>query len=103
MQPIPARARDLGAEARRGAEVAALQAIAVGADLGGTEVLHGIDLALGAGRWSAIVGPNGAGKSTLLRVLAGLLAHRGEVRLLGEPLRRLPARVRWRWPPTTSS
>jgi iron complex transport system ATP-binding protein len=40
-----------------------------------TVVLHGIDLALPAGRWTSIVGPNGAGKSTLLKVLAGLLAH----------------------------
>ena len=72
----------------------ALEAKGVRATLGQTEVLHGIDLCLPAGRWSAIVGPNGAGKSTLLRVLGGLLAHGGEVRLLGEPLSRLPARTR---------
>lgn len=53
--------------------------------LGGREVLHGIDLALPAGRWTALVGPNGAGKTTLLRTLAQLLPARGEVRLLGRP------------------
>ncbi|MFN3888125.1 MAG: ATP-binding cassette domain-containing protein, partial [Aquabacterium sp.] len=34
--------------------------------------LRQVDVALAAGRWTAIVGPNGAGKSTLLRALAGL-------------------------------
>lgn len=72
----------------------ALQAVAMQASLGGARVLHGIDLSLPAGRWTSIVGPNGAGKSTLLRVLAGLLAHTGEVRLFGEPLHRVPGRLR---------
>lgn len=36
---------------------------------GGTEVLHGIDLALTPGRRYVILGPSGAGKSTLLRLL----------------------------------
>jgi len=60
------------------------------------QVLHGIDLALAAGRWTSIVGPNGAGKSTLLRVLAGLLPHQGELLLQGRPLQGLPARQRAR-------
>ena len=45
-----------------GTENTALQATGVSASLGGTPVLHGIDLALAAGRWTSIVGPNGAGK-----------------------------------------
>jgi len=72
----------------------ALQARAVQAELGGTEVLHGIDLALAAGCWTSIVGPNGAGKSTLLKVLAGLLPHRGEVRLFDQPLGQWSGRAR---------
>jgi iron complex transport system ATP-binding protein len=56
--------------------------------------LHGIDLALPAGRWTSVVGPNGAGKSTLLKVLAGLLPHGGEVQLLGQPLASLTGRQR---------
>jgi iron complex transport system ATP-binding protein len=64
--------------------------------LGGTPVLHGIDLALGRG-WTAIVGPNGAGKSTLLRALAGLVpARAGEVCIDGHPLAELPPRARAR-------
>lgn len=52
----------------------------------GSEILHGIDLAVPAGAWTAIVGPNGAGKSTLLRVLAGLQKPEGEVQLQGRAL-----------------
>ena len=74
----------------------ALQARGIRATLGAVEVLHGLDLALPAGRWTCIVGPNGAGKSTLLKVLAGLLPHTGEVRLLGTPLAALGGRQRAR-------
>ena len=59
-------------------------------------MLHGISLALPRARWTSIVGPNGAGKSTLLKVLAGLLPHRGEVRLLGLPMAAMRGRERAR-------
>ena len=72
----------------------ALEARDIRASLANKPVLHGIDLALPAGRWTSVVGPNGAGKSTLLKVLAGLLPHSGEVRLLGQPLADLPGRSR---------
>ena len=75
---------------------AALEARGVSARLGLAEVLRGIDLSLASGRWTSIVGPNGAGKSTLLKVLAGLLAHGGEVRLHGQALSTLPGRARAR-------
>lgn len=64
----------------------ALQTQALTARLGDAEVLHGMELAFGTGRWTSIVGPNGAGKSTLLKVLAGLLPHGGQVSLSGRPL-----------------
>ena len=74
----------------------ALYAHSISASLGNVEVLHGISLALPRARWTSIVGPNGAGKSTLLKVLAGLLAHGGEVALLGQPLTALRGRERAR-------
>jgi iron complex transport system ATP-binding protein len=75
---------------------AALRCEQVSAHFGAHEVLHGITLALPAGRWTSIVGPNGAGKSTLLKVLAGLLPHGGEVRLLERSLEAWRAKERAR-------
>ncbi len=42
------------------------------ASYGAIEVLHGIDLDVGAGSVVAILGPNGAGKTTLLNTIAAL-------------------------------
>lgn len=39
--------------------------------VGGTEILKGINLSIGAGEVHAIMGPNGSGKSTLSYVLSG--------------------------------
>ena len=43
-------------------------------ELGGTPVLHDLDLDLGPAGCTMIMGPNGAGKSLLLKVLHGLMA-----------------------------
>lgn len=48
------------------------------------EVLKGIDLSIGKGKFVAIVGPSGAGKSTLLHILGGLdYPTQGEVKFEG--------------------
>ena len=50
-------------------------------------VLRGIDLAVKAGRVTAMLGPNGAGKSTLIRVLLGLARpDEGTVTVAGIPV-----------------
>ena len=76
------------------AHATAIGATSIRASLGQVEILHDISIGFPAGCWSSIVGPNGAGKSTLLKVLAGLLPHSGEVRLLGAPLQRVAGRSR---------
>jgi iron complex transport system ATP-binding protein len=74
----------------------AIHARSIRSSLGNVEILHDIHVAIGAARWTSIVGPNGAGKSTLLKVLAGLLAHSGEITLLGQPLHSFSLRQRAR-------
>lgn len=74
--------------------ITALRAQGLHVSLGGQEVLHGIDVALGAGRWTSIVGPNGAGKSTLLKALAGLLPVTGSIFLFDQALAAMDRRQR---------
>jgi Fe-S cluster assembly ATP-binding protein len=48
-----------------------LQIEGLTADVGGQQILKGIDLTVSSGEVHAVMGPNGAGKSTLSGVLAG--------------------------------
>src|SRR5262245_32845172 len=60
---------------------------AVHVEIGGRQVLGGVDLTVGAGETLVLVGPSGCGKSTVLRVALGLvIPSSGEVLLEGQPL-----------------
>jgi lipoprotein-releasing system ATP-binding protein len=51
------------------------------------QVLKGVELKIGEGKFIAVVGPSGAGKSTLLHILGGLDApEKGEVTFQGQNL-----------------
>lgn len=69
----------------------------LGVTLGGTAVLHDVELTVGAGDWFTIIGPNGAGKSTLLAAVAGVLpTSAGRVEVHGIAVDGLGTRARAR-------
>ncbi len=56
----------------------------VRAGYGGIDVVHGVDLTVGAGEVVALLGPNGAGKTTTLQVISGQITpSSGTVSLMG--------------------
>jgi len=60
----------------------------------GQSVLQDVDLTLEAGDFTALIGPNGGGKTTLLKLMIGLLTpSKGDIRILGEPPRRVAPRL----------
>ena len=62
---------------------------------GRLEVIHGVDLEVGAGEFIVMLGPSGCGKSTLLRMVAGLEAiTAGTVEISGRVVNRLEPRER---------
>src|SRR5271163_3485038 len=78
---------------------AAISLRGVRKSFGTKAVLHGLDLAVPAGQFLAIVGRSGCGKSTLLRLIAGLeTADRGRVYFADEVERNASARVMFQEP-----
>jgi len=71
-----------------GAPVLDVAGLRVGFPRGG-EVLHGVDLRVGAGECVAVVGGSGAGKSVLARTLVGLAAEGGRADVRAERFRLL--------------
>jgi iron complex transport system ATP-binding protein len=73
--------------------MSALRFDGVTAQLGGREVLRGVDLEVHSGEVVGLLGRNGAGKTTLLRVAtAALEPGAGSVRVGGDPLAELTRR-----------
>lgn len=62
---------------------------------GSSQVLFGVDLAVGAGQCVALLGRNGAGKSTTMKAIAGVIPSAGgDIRLFGNTIRGLkPYRI----------
>jgi len=73
----------------------AITATGLRKSFGGTVVLNGIDLEVGAGTTFSLLGPNGAGKTTTVQIMSTLVhADSGEVRVAGHDVVRDPASVR---------
>ena len=61
------------------------------AGYGAMEILHGVNLYLGAGQSLCLIGPNGAGKSTVLHSIYGFTRiSAGRVSVAGRDVTRLP-------------
>ncbi|MDR1768741.1 MAG: ABC transporter ATP-binding protein, partial [Propionibacteriaceae bacterium] len=64
-------------------------------DFGSTRVLHGLNLAVGAGEFVSLLGPSGCGKTTALRLIAGLeQLTSGVIRMNGEDVTGVPVNKR---------
>ena len=83
-------AAGFGRASRQAAEPV-LIATALERRFGAVRALAGVDLAINAGEFFALLGGSGSGKSTLLRVLAGLeTPDAGTLTLDGQDLLRVP-------------
>src|SRR5256884_9587682 len=72
-------------------EAAALELDGVEIRYGSVSAVRDLTLRVGKGEIVGLIGPNGAGKSTTLNAIMGLQpAHRGEIKLNGQALRRPP-------------
>src|SRR5213592_3662466 len=70
-------------------EAAELELDGVEVRYGSVSAVRDLTLRVGKGEIVGLIGPNGAGKSTTLNAIMGLQpAHRGEIRLNGQALRR---------------
>jgi branched-chain amino acid transport system ATP-binding protein len=72
-----------------------LEVEALESGYGEVQVLWGVSLTAGRGKFTSIVGANGAGKTTMLRAIAGTITPwRGRVIFEGEDVTRLPTHMK---------
>lgn len=64
----------------------AIEALEMSVSYDGLKVVDSVTLEVKNGEWVSLIGPNGSGKTTLLRAVAGLIPHKGNLRLLGTPV-----------------
>ncbi len=50
-------------------------------ELGGIEILSGVNARVRRGEITALIGPNGAGKTTLLLAILGMISYRGAIKI----------------------
>jgi iron complex transport system ATP-binding protein len=72
--------------------VTALALERVSVELGRRDVVSEATFSVEPGEWVALIGPNGAGKTTLFRAISGLVRHRGEISIAGDPAAKLGRR-----------
>ena len=60
-------------------------------DYGAIAAVKGISFEIVAGEIVSLIGANGAGKTTTLAAISGLQPSRGEIRLRGESIAKIPA------------
>ncbi|MDP2891554.1 MAG: ATP-binding cassette domain-containing protein [Bacillota bacterium] len=53
-----------------------------GVTIGGSVILHDVNMHIHCNELTALIGPNGAGKSTLLKAILGQVEHTGELKYL---------------------
>lgn len=58
---------------------------------GGRKLLHGVNLEVHPGSFTAIAGPNGAGKTSLLKAISGESTYEGQLEINGVPAARYNA------------
>jgi branched-chain amino acid transport system ATP-binding protein len=68
-----------------------LEVTGLRAGYGPIEVLHGLDLTVGAEEIVVVLGANGAGKTTTMRAISGTIPRHGAVRVEGVATERLSA------------
>ena len=64
--------------------------------IGSSQILHGVDLEIAAGRTTVVLGRNGVGKTTLMRSILGYLDYTGEIEFQGRSLTGVPTHKRVR-------